>query len=115
MQQLLKFGTEQMNFTELECPVLKDMTIVAAPDQVSNDLDGETIILNMKTGQYYGVAAVEARIWDYLQSPVTVPEIKEKILSMYDVEPDRCKKDILGFLQDLADEGLIEVHDEPAG
>jgi hypothetical protein len=105
------FGMSVMIFSELECPVLQEIAVVAAPDQVSNDLDGETVILNVKTGQYYGVTAVEARIWDMLQAPISVKDIKDSLVETYKVEPARCKEDVLAFLQELSDEGLIDVHE----
>ena len=40
-------------------------------------------------------------------------EIRELLLKEYDVEPDRCERDLLVLLQKLASEGLIEVKDEP--
>jgi hypothetical protein len=87
-------------------------TVVAAKNQVSSDLGGEVAILDLKAGVYYGLDAVGARIWSLIQEPRTVNEIRDILLEEYEVEPERCERDLLALLQKLADEGLIEVKDE---
>ena len=84
-------------------------TVVAAKDQVSSDLGGEVAILDLKAGVYYGLDAVGARIWSLIQEPRTVNEIRDILLEEYDVEPERCERDLLVLLRRLADEGLVEV------
>ena len=86
-----------------------DSTVVAAKDQVSSDLGGEVAILDLKAGVYYGLDAVGARIWSLIQEPRTVNEIRDILLEEYEVEPERCERDLLALLQRLADEGIIEV------
>lgn len=89
-------------------------TVVAAKDQVSCDLAGEAAILNLQSGVYYGLNAVGGRVWHLLQEPRTVQDIRDTLLREYEVERDRCERDLLALLQDLAAAGLIEVGDEPA-
>jgi hypothetical protein len=86
-------------------------TVVSAKDQVSSDLGGEVAILDLKAGVYYGLDAVGARIWSLIQEPRTVNEIRDILLEEYEVEPERCKHDLLVLLQRLATEGLVEVED----
>ena len=66
-------------------------------------------ILDLKAGVYYGLDAVGARIWSLIQEPRTVNEIRDILLEEYEVEPERCERDLLELLQRLADEGIIEV------
>jgi hypothetical protein len=47
-----------------------------------------------------------------IQKPRTVGEIREVLVSEYEVEPARCESDLIALLQRLADEELIEVRDE---
>jgi hypothetical protein len=89
--------------------VSRGSTVVAAKDQVSSDLGGEVAILDLKAGVYYGLDAVGARIWSLIQEPRTVNEIRDILLEEYEVEPERCERDLLVLLQRLADERIIEV------
>lgn len=88
--------------------------VAAAKDQVSSDLAGEAVILSLRTGMYYGLDRVGARIWALLGSPMRVVDIRDAIVGQYDVEPDRCERDIVSFLHQLAIRELIEIRDASA-
>jgi len=97
-------------------PTISDRSVVvAAKDQVSCDLAGEAAILNIKSGVYYGLDPVGARIWTLVQEPRKVAEIQTAITEEYDVEPERCARDLTGLLEKLLEEGLIEVRDASNG
>ena len=89
-------------------------TVVAAGDQVSSDLGGEVAILNLRAGMYYGLDDVGARVWQLLQEPTVVGDIQATIAQEYEVEPTRVREDVLALLNQMADEGLIEVENEPS-
>jgi len=84
----------------------------AVKDQVSCDLAGESVILNLKNGTYYGLNPMGAWIWNHIQQPSIVEDIQSLLLNEFDVEAERGEKDLLALLNDLAKEGLIEVKDE---
>jgi hypothetical protein len=86
-------------------------SVVAAKDQVSSDLGKEVAILDLKAGVYYGLDDVGAQVWNLIQRPRTVNEIRDILLEKYDVERERCERDLLALLRRLAAEGLIEVKD----
>ena len=86
-------------------------SVVAGRDQVSSDLGGEIAILHLEAGKYYGLDAVGARVWSLIQKPRTVGELRDVLVSEYEVEPDLCERDLVALLQGLADEGLVEVSD----
>src|SRR5438046_10670116 len=83
--------------------------VVAAPDQVSADLAGEAVVLSLQTGKYYGLAQVAARIWELLKTPTRVAAIRDTIVPQFEVEPERCGRDLFNFLQPLADQGLSPI------
>jgi len=84
-------------------------TVVATEEQVSADLAGEAVILSLQSGMYYGLDQIGATIWTLIQEPRTVTEIRDAILDEYDVEPDRCERDAVELLEQLADAGLVKV------
>ena len=93
--------------------ITTDSIVVASPDQVSSDLAGEIVMLNLASGTYYGLDEVGARIWNLVQQPTPVSAVRDAILDEYDVEPERCERDLLELLADLDKAGLIEVRDAP--
>jgi hypothetical protein len=84
-------------------------TVVAAGDLLASSFGAEQVILSLKDGVYYGLEDVGARIWRLLQRPMTVAAIRDALLAEYDVDPERCGRDLRGLLADLAAHGLIEV------
>jgi hypothetical protein len=83
--------------------------VTVTKDQVSCNLGPEAAILNMKDGIYYGLDPVGAEVWKLLQTPRKISDIHEVLLREYDVEPERCHRDLLALLEDLLGAGLIEV------
>jgi hypothetical protein len=80
-------------------------------EQVSTTLDDEAVILNLKDGVYYGLNPLGARIWNLLLETRTVGEIQNIIIEEYEVEAERCERDLLQLLNELAAKGLIVVKD----
>lgn len=80
----------------------------AITEQLSGDLGGEAVILNLKTGKYYGLNMLGARIWELLQTPRSTAVIEATILSEFEVEPDECSSEVRSFINLLKTEGLIE-------
>jgi hypothetical protein len=83
--------------------------VVVSKDQMASDIAGETVILGLTAGRYYGVDAVGARVWQLIQTPMTVRDVGRTIVSEYDVAPERCEADLLALLQKMVDAGLVEV------
>ena len=99
-------------FSEVESSLLSSLFVVQAKDQISRDLDGEAVILNMKSGVYCGLNEVGARIWQLIQEPTCLKDVLDTLLKEYEVEPDRCERELLALLQQMSDNGLIEVKNE---
>ena len=88
--------------------------VVVSNDQVSCDLAGEAAILNLKNGVYYGLDPVGARIWNLIQNPVAVAEVRDAILAEFEVTADKAESDLLALLEKLDAEGLLQVTHEAA-
>ena len=83
--------------------------VVASEEHVSADLDSESVILSLKNGTYYGLDPLGAHIWELIQEPRQVLEVRDAILSEYDVGAEQCETDLIALLDQLKSEGLIEV------
>ncbi|MEM9808147.1 MAG: PqqD family peptide modification chaperone [Cyanobacteria bacterium P01_D01_bin.56] len=84
------------------------------PEQVSSELNGEVVILNLTSGVYYGLNEVGARIWELIQQPRSVEQIYSILLDEYEVAPDACQQELFNLLQGLKNACLIEVSDATA-
>lgn len=86
-------------------------TIVATRDHVSCDLGGEVVILSLQNGIYYGLDAIGAKVWALLAEPHAVSEIRDALLREYDVEAERCERELLALLNDMAGHLLVHAVD----
>lgn len=93
----------------MESPLSLHSIVVASPEQVSCALGDESAILGLKSDVYYGLNPVGASVWSLLQQPRRVDELRDAILAEYEVEAERCERDLFALLEKLREEGLIVV------
>lgn len=86
-----------------------DSIVASRSAQLSADLGSEFVILGAREELYYGVDGVGARIWELIQEPRTVSFLVETISAEYEVDPERCAKDVEVFLDELSRRSLVEV------
>jgi hypothetical protein len=91
---------------------LLTQTVVAVQDQVSCDLGGESVILALKAGVYYGTNPLGTFIWNLIQKPIKMSFIRDRILDEYQVEPGQCERDLVDLVKTLLANGLVECTDE---
>lgn len=91
-----------------------ESTIVASRDQISSDVAGETVILDLKGGVYFGLDPIGSRIWSMVQLPVTVAEICDTLTKEYDVDAAQCERDVIALLEELAERALVTVGHAPS-
>ena len=92
-------------------PISTSARVVVSSDQVSAELTGETIVLGMADGTYYGLPGVGARVWSLIQEERTVGEVRDALVQEYDVEPERCLLDLRRLLADLIERRLVVLTD----
>jgi len=79
-------------------------SVVATKKQIFSELVGEAVILDRKSGVYYGLNSVGASIWNLLHQPKTVNEIRDTLLTEYFVGSSQCEHNLLALLQALKSE-----------
>lgn len=85
-------------------------TVVSrAEEQVSSTLAGEEVILNLKSGVYYGLDEVGARVWSLMETPRSVAEICDVLTEEYEVERARVEADVLALLKEMDKERLVKT------
>lgn len=82
---------------------------------VCSDMDGETVLLSVESGNYFGMDSIGSRIWGLIEEPRPVSRLCQALIEEYDVEPSQCERDVIAYLTQLAKEGLIRVSDGEMG
>ena len=90
-------------------PIVNSSIVCAVKHQVSCDLGGEAVILNLQNGVYYGLSEVGARIWSLIEEPCSLEEVLRSLLKEYDIDSETCEGQTRALLGDLAANGLIEI------
>jgi hypothetical protein len=83
---------------------------VRIPDGVmARQVADELVILDLTSGNYFGLDAVGARIWHFLAAGKTPAEACEAMLGEYEVDRDRLEGDLERLLRELGGKGLITL------
>lgn len=88
--------------------------LIASKEQVYCELGDEAAILGLKNSVYYGLNPVGARVWELLQQPRSIGEIRDVIVGEYEVTAERFEKDLIDLLQQMLREGLVELSRDSA-
>jgi hypothetical protein len=100
------------HFVQTKTRISLSSILVVAKEQVSSELAGGVIMLDLKSGVYYGLEDVGARIWGLLQEPISVSDIRDILLEEYDVSAEQCERHLLSLLEEMESRALIEIKNE---
>ncbi|GAB4150637.1 MAG: hypothetical protein Fur0021_13500 [Candidatus Promineifilaceae bacterium] len=84
------------------------------PHVLFRELADESVLLDLKTGQYYGLDSVGTRVWQLLSLHHDLAELGEALLAEYDVDPAVLERDLPELAAQLARANLVvlSVEDE---
>jgi hypothetical protein len=88
--------------------------VVATQDALSCEVKGEAVILHLGTGVYYGLDPVGAFVWSLLKEPISLSQIHERVLEEYEVASDRCERDLLALIKQMASTRIVSVQNAKA-
>ncbi len=81
--------------------------LTPSPDAATSAVGGETVILHLVNGTYYGLDPVGTRIWSMIGDGVATPDICRRLAEEYGVELATIEEDARRFLTDLEAQGIL--------
>jgi len=72
-------------------------------------IDDEVVVLSPLNVSMHALTGCGSRIWELIEQESEGPAIIATICREYEVEPDQAEKEIIGFIQGLAEHGMIEI------
>jgi hypothetical protein len=82
--------------------------VVNRSEIVSDLIDGEVILLDLKAGTYYNLEGTAATLWQWLEGGVSTPSIRQALAEAYpDRNPDDLHEDLNAWLQNLVSNRLL--------
>jgi hypothetical protein len=84
-------------------------SIRISKDVLAQELDGETVLLELASDRYFGLDAVGTRVWQLLNDGQGQSAMVDTLLDEYEVEREALERDISELLDRLSGAGLIEI------
>ena len=78
-----------------------------APSVISETLDGETVIMDLRSGTYFSTRGVGALIWTWLEQGATIGQVASGLAMLRDGEPELVASTLDPFVRELAGFNLI--------
>lgn len=86
---------------------------VRKPEVVADVIDGEAVIMNLKTGRYFNSEGTGSECWDALASGLTVDQIVDQLAAKYAADRATIVSAVESFVQDLVAHDLVAPGDAP--
>ncbi len=85
-------------------------TTVTIPENVAwQQFADEVVLVDLNAGQYHNLNDVGAQMWRSLDESDDVEAAYERLQALYEVDSETLRNDLVGFIQELVDKGLLIV------
>lgn len=75
---------------------------------LSGKLEDERVMLDMDKGKYFALNPVATRIWELLDTPLSLEELCLRLQKEYEVAEEQCKADVSDHLAEMVKLGMIK-------
>lgn len=83
-------------------------THLSIPSQVISRLvEDEAVLLDLRSGIYFGLDGVGRRIWDCIGEGLSLGEVAAILVSEYEVAEEKAQSDVITFARELLERGLL--------
>ena len=83
-----------------------DQKVTFAETVFAQEVDGEMVLLDMESENYFGLDEVGTAIWHAIKEYGNLQEVFNALLEQYDVEAEVLEKDLEDFVTKLLESGL---------
>lgn len=90
-----------------------EYTVVQNKENLVSDMDGEKVILSIQNGKYYNLGKVGGKIWELIEAPISVHNLTDALVAEYEIDQSVCEEQVISFLEQLLEEGLIFLAKTP--
>ena len=87
-----------------------DTRVKQAAGPVVTPMDESVAMFSQESQAYFTLEDVAKDIWNRIEAPILVGELCQDLLKVYeDIGEAACHKQVIEFLTELQDNGLVEV------
>ena len=85
----------------------KPVWIVNRPSVVSEVIDGELVVMNLATGNYFSSCGTGAALWACLEGGMAADALAATLVARHGIAAERAAGDVAAFLERLRAESLV--------
>src|SRR4051812_12469129 len=86
-----------------------DDRLTPSDQVVVRELSGESVMLDLQTGSYFGLNGVGSRAWGVLATGASLREVNGVLADEYEAPVATIEHELLRFAGELCDRGLCRV------
>lgn len=84
-------------------------TVTISPDVISQEVSGETVILDLGSEHYFGLDETGTRIWQLIEQTGDLQAVYTQMLAEYEVEAEQLLEDLGTLVEQIAELGLVTL------
>ena len=89
--------------------IQKNQKASISSEVLFQEVNGETVLLDLVSENYFGLDEIGTRIWGLLKSGSSIGETMDTLMDEYEVEREAMENDVGVLLEKLVEAGLIEL------
>jgi hypothetical protein len=85
--------------------------VLPSPQVISQEVAGETVLLDLESEHYFGLDPVGTRIWQLMAEQGTLQDIVDTMMMEYQVAESQLVNDLRSLVDELQRRGLATLGD----
>ncbi len=75
-----------------------------------SEVDGETVLMNIESGHYFGLNDISTAIWNKIGSGKKISQVVDDLLEEFDIDRTTCEQDTLQCITGMANMQLVLIN-----
>ena len=89
---------------------IADSTIVSrSPSVLTAEVNGETVMMSIEQGQYFGLDDIGSDIWTRLEPPCAFADLIDRLAADYDADRASIATDVRALLETMAERDIVRL------
>jgi Coenzyme PQQ synthesis protein D (PqqD) len=85
------------------------MMVTRSQNMIAADVGNEAVILDIQSGYFFQLNRTAALVWGLLETQISAGALCAKMAEAHSVDPALCRDDVMEFIADMRERGLIAI------
>ena len=78
---------------------------------ISGRLHDELVMMDIGQGKYFSLNPVSTRVWDLLENPLSLDELRGRLMEEYEVDIEQCRAEVTEVISEMVKLGVVLKHE----